>query len=122
MEDNITPGWRTSSYTGNGGGNCVEVGDAMRVILVRDTKDRTGPALRFSSDVWRRFAELMKRSLASDLDLGPANACRRHPRSARRHLHADGTGFVLNVVLRRKRAMRRGVLAGGPSPSRLKSS
>jgi hypothetical protein len=43
----------------------VEVGNASRVILVRDTKDRTGPALQFSSDVWRRFAEMVKRSLAS---------------------------------------------------------
>jgi hypothetical protein len=62
MEDNVKPGWRTSSYTGNGGGNCVEVGDIPRVILVRDTKDRTGPALRFSPGAWRRFAELVKRS------------------------------------------------------------
>jgi Domain of unknown function (DUF397) len=60
MEDNIEPGWRTSSYTGNGGGNCVEVGDAVRVILVRDTKDRSGPVLPFSPAVWRRFADQVK--------------------------------------------------------------
>jgi len=60
MEDNIEPGWRTSSYTGNGGGNCVEVGDAARVIFVRDTKDRSGPVLRFSPAVWRRFADQVK--------------------------------------------------------------
>jgi hypothetical protein len=60
MEDNIKPGWRTSSYTGNGGGNCVEVGDAARVILVRDTKDRSGPVLRFSPALWRRFTGEVK--------------------------------------------------------------
>jgi hypothetical protein len=60
MEDNIKPGWRTSSYTGNGGGNCVEVGDAVRMIMVRDTKDRSGPALRFSQAAWRRFAGPVK--------------------------------------------------------------
>jgi hypothetical protein len=60
MEDNIRPGWRTSSYTGNGGGNCVEVGDSARMILVRDTKDRSGPVLRFGLDVWRRFADQVK--------------------------------------------------------------
>ena len=60
MEDNIEPGWRTSSYTGNGGGNCVEVGNAARMILVRDTKDRSGPVLPFSPAVWRRFAHQVK--------------------------------------------------------------
>jgi hypothetical protein len=60
MEDNIKPGWRTSSYTGNGGGNCVEVGDAVRMIMVRDTKDRSGPVLRFSQAAWRRFAGPVK--------------------------------------------------------------
>ena len=60
MEDNIEPGWRTSSYTGNGGGNCVEVGDAARMIIVRDTKDRPGPVLRFGLAAWRRFADQVK--------------------------------------------------------------
>ena len=64
MEDNIRPGWRTSSYTGNGGGNCVEVGDVARMILVRDTKNRTGAVLRFTPGAWRRFADRVKRSLA----------------------------------------------------------
>jgi Domain of unknown function (DUF397) len=73
MEDNIRPAWRTSSYTGNGGGNCVEVGDAARVILVRDTKDRAGPVLRFTPVAWRTFADQVKRSLAP----GPNQACRR---------------------------------------------
>ena len=63
MEDNMKPGWRTSSYTGNGGGNCVEVGGAARMILVRDTKDRTGPVLRFTPAAWRGFAERLKRPL-----------------------------------------------------------
>jgi hypothetical protein len=58
-----TPGmsWRKSSYSGNGGGNCVEVGRVDRV-LVRDTKDRAGPVLRFSPAAWRRFADTVKRS------------------------------------------------------------
>jgi len=59
----MKPGWRTSSYTGNGGGNCVEVGDVGRMILVRDTKDRTRPVLRFTPAAWRGFAERVKRSL-----------------------------------------------------------
>jgi hypothetical protein len=64
MEVHIDARWRKSSYSGNGGGTCVEVGEARRGVLVRDTRDRTGPALRFSSTAWRRFADQVRRSLA----------------------------------------------------------
>jgi Domain of unknown function (DUF397) len=60
----LDPRWRKSSYSGNGG-NCVEVGEARRGVLVRDTRGRSGPVLRFSSAAWQRFAEQVKRSLAS---------------------------------------------------------
>lgn len=60
MEDNLKPSWRTSSYTGNGGGNCVEVGAAAPVIVVRDTKDRSGPVLRYGLAAWRKFADQVK--------------------------------------------------------------
>jgi len=67
MEDNIDPRWRKSSYSGNGGGDCVEVADHASRVLVRDTKqDGAGPALRFTPAAWRRFADQVKRSLASD--------------------------------------------------------
>jgi hypothetical protein len=45
--------WRKSSYSGANGGDCIEVGEGRHVILVRDTKDRTGPVLRFSPAGWR---------------------------------------------------------------------
>ena len=56
--------WRKSSYSGGNGGNCVEVGALTGVdrVLVRDTKDRQGPVLAFSPQVWLRFAERMKAS------------------------------------------------------------
>ncbi len=50
------PTWRTSSYTGSGGGNCVEAGALRGAILVRDTKDRGGPVLSFGQSAWRAFA------------------------------------------------------------------
>lgn len=58
--------WRKASYSSNGGGNCVEVAGQTGRVLVRDTKDRTGPVLRFSPAAWRRFADRLKggRSLA----------------------------------------------------------
>ena len=55
----VDPRWRKSSYSDNGG-ECVEVGEARRGVLVRDTQDRAGPALRFSPAVWRRFAARLK--------------------------------------------------------------
>ena len=56
--------WRKASYSSNGGGNCVEVGESRRGMLVRDTKDRAGAVLRFSPDAWRRFVGRVKRLLA----------------------------------------------------------
>jgi hypothetical protein len=49
-------GWRKSSYSGNSGGNCVEVAGQASRVLVRDTADRTGPVLRFTGAAWRKFA------------------------------------------------------------------
>ncbi|MFI0420131.1 DUF397 domain-containing protein [Spongiactinospora sp. 9N601] len=48
--------WKKSNYSADGGGNCVEVADNIPgVIGVRDSKNPTGPALRFTPDEWRTF-------------------------------------------------------------------
>jgi hypothetical protein len=47
--------WRTSSYSGTTGGNCVEVATLADGIAVRDSKDRGGPALTFAPDEWAAF-------------------------------------------------------------------
>ena len=52
--------WRKSSYSGNNGGQCVEVGDAANMIAVRDGKDPGGSVLVFAPDTWAAFAERMK--------------------------------------------------------------
>jgi hypothetical protein len=67
MDDSISR-WRKSSYSGGNGGNCIEVAGHSRAdrILVRDTKDRSGPILRFPADAWRRFAAQLK-SLADGI-------------------------------------------------------
>jgi hypothetical protein len=65
MENKIDLRWRKSSYSGNGGGNCVEVGVGGRV-MVRDSQDRAGTVLRFPPFAWRKFADQVKRSLALD--------------------------------------------------------
>jgi hypothetical protein len=51
--------WRKSSYSGNGGGECVEVANADRV-LVRDSKDQAGPVLGFAADAWTGFTAALK--------------------------------------------------------------
>jgi Domain of unknown function (DUF397) len=61
--DTLEARWRTSSYSGANGGNCVEVASPRGAVAVRDTKqDGTGPVLRFTSAAWREFAEQVKRS------------------------------------------------------------
>ena len=56
MEDQIAPRWRKSSYSGNGGGDCVEVASSLPgVVAVRDSKNPDGPILTFSRDEWASF-------------------------------------------------------------------
>lgn len=60
--------WRKSSYSGGNGGNCVEVGTQPRArrVVVRDTKDRTGPVLVFTAPDWQRFTDQFKADARSD--------------------------------------------------------
>ena len=54
--------WRKSSHSGGNGGGCIEVGghgEAGRV-LVRDTRDRTGPMLALTARDWQRFTAKLK--------------------------------------------------------------
>ena len=53
--------WRKSSYSGNNGGNCVEVArDLPGVVAVRDSKDPAGPALILTPGEWRAFTAVIK--------------------------------------------------------------
>ena len=54
--------WRTASYSSNGGGECVEVADHEKRVLVRDTQASSGPVLRFGPAAWRTFADQVKTS------------------------------------------------------------
>jgi hypothetical protein len=84
MEVQVEARWRKSSYSGNGGGTCVEVGEGRHSVLVRDTKQNgAGPVLRFPPAVWRRFAAQVKRSLAAGPHRVPIGQFRRpRPTSA----------------------------------------
>ncbi|MBV2153348.1 DUF397 domain-containing protein [Kitasatospora sp. SUK 42] len=47
--------WRKSSYSNNEGGECVEVAETTTAVLVRDSKDKSGPHLTFSPTAWQAF-------------------------------------------------------------------
>jgi hypothetical protein len=47
--------WFKSSHSDGEGGNCVEVAAIPATVHVRDSKDRSGPQLVFSSDAWNAF-------------------------------------------------------------------
>jgi Domain of unknown function (DUF397) len=61
MEDQIDPKWRKAIYSGNGGSDCVEVGQSVDTVLIRDTKRRDGAELRFSPLAWQSFIASVKR-------------------------------------------------------------
>jgi hypothetical protein len=52
--------WRTSSYSGDNGGACVEVGTAGPAVAVRDSKHPDGPLLAFPASTWQAFTDQVK--------------------------------------------------------------
>lgn len=58
--DITRPTWRKSTYSGNSGGNCVEVAGIRGVVAVRDSKNPDSPALAFSPDGWQAFTGSLK--------------------------------------------------------------
>ncbi|MGH3628185.1 MAG: DUF397 domain-containing protein [Sciscionella sp.] len=53
--------WRKSSYSGGGGGNCVEVAPTDDGgVALRDTKDRSLPAHIYTRDEWVAFVAGVK--------------------------------------------------------------
>ena len=59
MED-TDMNWRTASYSSNGGGNCIEVGQAPGLVAVRDSQDQDGPNLAFGRAAWAMFLADLK--------------------------------------------------------------
>ena len=52
--------WFKSSYSGNQGGQCVEVAECPDTVHVRDSKDTAGPQLRFSTAGWSAFVDFAR--------------------------------------------------------------
>ncbi|MDX2678477.1 DUF397 domain-containing protein [Streptomyces soliscabiei] len=51
MENN----WRKSSYSGDQGGNCVEIAETPATIAVRDSKNPAGPILTLKPAAFSTF-------------------------------------------------------------------
>jgi hypothetical protein len=54
--------WFKSSYSGNEGGECVEVAatpGTPGTVHIRDSKDRSGPVLAFTAGAWDAFVSLV---------------------------------------------------------------
>lgn len=54
--------WRKSSWSGDNGGECVEVAMTEQRAYVRDSKDRDGGAVEFPTAEWQAFIESIKQS------------------------------------------------------------
>ncbi|MFD3436689.1 DUF397 domain-containing protein [Streptomyces sp. NPDC058685] len=51
--------WFKSSYSGSGGGNCVEVAAGLDAVYVRDSKVADGgPVMRVGRSEWAAFVAL----------------------------------------------------------------
>ncbi|MFI1208898.1 DUF397 domain-containing protein [Streptomyces sp. NPDC020802] len=86
LDASVLPAWRKSSYSGESGGNCLEVtdptayaawrkstysgGSCLEVngsalptrIPVRDSKNPAGPAITFSAPAWTAFVTSLGRT------------------------------------------------------------
>ncbi|MFE7192279.1 DUF397 domain-containing protein [Kitasatospora sp. NPDC057541] len=51
----VEVGWHKSSHSGPDGGECVEVAETTSAVLVRDSKDKSGPHLTFTPAAWQSF-------------------------------------------------------------------
>jgi predicted secreted Zn-dependent protease len=52
--------WRKSGRSGSNG-QCTEVLYTGELVLVRDSKDRTGPVLTFTPEEWQAFLDGVRR-------------------------------------------------------------
>ncbi|MFF2750417.1 DUF397 domain-containing protein [Kitasatospora sp. NPDC058048] len=52
--------WFKSSHSGTEGGACVEVASTPGTVHVRDSKDKSGPQLAFTTEAWADFVQLAR--------------------------------------------------------------
>ncbi|MET8008501.1 DUF397 domain-containing protein [Streptomyces sp. NPDC005271] len=60
-EDSAPLNWFKSSYSGNEGGECLEVATTPDAVHVRDSKEPTRPQLVFAQKSWATFVAFATR-------------------------------------------------------------
>ena len=60
--------WRKATYSGSGGGGCVEAANTAGTVLVRDTTNRAGGTLEFRPGAWNSFLSGIRRCDVADTD------------------------------------------------------
>lgn len=53
--------WFKSSWSGNDGTSCVEIADLSNRVGIRDSKDKSGPALVVSPTAFTAFVDSVRR-------------------------------------------------------------
>ncbi|MEV7788834.1 DUF397 domain-containing protein [Streptomyces sp. NPDC088106] len=54
--------WRKSSYSGNTGGECIEVAPSCPTgaVPVRDSKNPSGPVITVGANAWQTFVDSLR--------------------------------------------------------------
>ena len=67
--------WRKSSHSEEPNNDCVEICFDGEAVLIRDSKDPTGPVLRVSAAAWSALIETIRcdRLRRSDHDQAPGS-------------------------------------------------
>ncbi|WP_433892748.1 DUF397 domain-containing protein [Streptomyces sp. CA-111067] len=52
--------WFKSTHSGAEGNSCVEVANLDDIIGIRDSKDKSGPALVVPADAWSSFIDFVR--------------------------------------------------------------
>lgn len=60
MDKQVSADWRKSTYSGNGGVNCVETATAPGGVAVRDTASRGGASLSVPAGAWTSFLAALR--------------------------------------------------------------
>ena len=58
--DRYRTDWRKSSRSGHGSDNCVEVATQDGTVMIRDSKNQSGPVLAVQGDDWASFLAAVK--------------------------------------------------------------
>jgi hypothetical protein len=58
--DRTNAAWRKSTYSGNQGGDCVEVAPLQPEIGIRDSKVADSPVIATSAEAWSAFLDAQR--------------------------------------------------------------